>query len=200
MAVAESLVAGGARRLVSFGLAGGLAPALPPGTLVLATGVADPDGICWPVAAAWRNRMAARLRGTGVGTGPVVRDRDIVEGLIAGADQPIATVAEKAALQSGTGALAVDMESHAVGQVAAVAGLPFLVVRAIADPAGRALPAVALAGLGPDGRQRPLAVLAGLLRRPRNFAALLRLAADSRAAHATLVLAGTVIGSLEDNC
>ena len=40
------------------------------------------------------------------------------------------------------------MESHRVAVVAAEMQAPFAVLRAVADPAGRALPRAALAGLG----------------------------------------------------
>src|SRR5262249_60264974 len=75
-------------------------------------------------------------------------------------------VADRAALRGAGGGAAVDMESPAGAGEAVAAGLPFLVIRAIADPAGRALPAAALAGLAPDGSARPWAVLLSLLRRP----------------------------------
>jgi hypothetical protein len=74
------------------------------------------------------------------------------------------------------------MESHGVGAAAAAAGLPFIVVRAVADPARRALPPAALAGIGQDGRRRPLAVLLRLALRPLDIGDVLRLAGDSRAA------------------
>ena len=62
----------------------------------------------------------------------------------------------------------------------------FAVIRAIADPAGRVLPRAALAGLGPDGEPRPIAVLGELVRRPWELPALLAVAGDARRALATL--------------
>jgi adenosylhomocysteine nucleosidase len=88
----------------------------------------------------------------------------------------------------------VDMESHVVAAVAAAAGLPFLVIRAIADPAGRALPAAALAGLSPDGGTRPWTVLLALARSPGQLIALIRLAGDSAAGIAALGRVGGRLG------
>src|SRR3546814_7947035 len=87
-------------------------------------------------------------------------------GSVLGVDRPIGSTQDKAALFAETGASAVDMESHGVAMAAATAGLPLLVLRAIADSAGTALPRAVLHGLAPDGRQRPLAVAAALLLRP----------------------------------
>ena len=50
-----------------------------------------------------------------------------------------------------TGAVAVDMESHIAAAYAAEAGLPFAALRVVSDPAGRALPALAMAAIKPNG-------------------------------------------------
>ena len=80
----------------------------------------------------------------------------------------------------------VDMESGAVAKAARAAGLPFCVIRSVADPASRALPAAALAGLDAEGNARPLAVMAGLLRRPQDLPGLIRVGLDSQRALSAL--------------
>ena len=105
----------------------------------------------------------------------------------------MSTPAAKALLFASFGALAVDMESGAVAEACVRAGKPFAVLRAIADPAGRGIPALAMRGLGPEGETRPLAVAAGLLRRPGDLPALIRLGRDSQAALAALGVAGSVL-------
>jgi hopanoid-associated phosphorylase len=171
---ARAHVAAGVRALVSFGLAGGLDPSLSPGDLVGGTFVWRADGP--PID-------AAALDG----------DMRFVAGGIAGVDAPVVSVAAKTALRAASRAIAVDMESHAVAAVAAAAGLPFYVVRAIADPASRAVPAAALAGLGPDGRRQPFGVLVGLLVNPAQIPGIVRLAGDSRAALRSLARAAPII-------
>jgi adenosylhomocysteine nucleosidase len=174
---AARLVAGGAAGLVSFGLAGGLSPELAAGDLVLADMVMLPDRRLVVTDAAWRRRLAALLGAAGI---------PALEKPLAGSDRLLASVAAKAALRWSHAACAVDMESHALAVAAQRAGLPLLVVRAIADPSKRVIPEAAQGVLGPDGVPRVAALLGGLLRRPGDLPALLRLARDSSSGLATL--------------
>jgi len=64
-----------------------------------------------------------------------------------------AAATAKAALHARSGAVAVDLEARSVAGAASRAGLPFLVIRAIADPAEHDLPPAASARLKPDGRR-----------------------------------------------
>jgi len=171
---AAKLLAEGASALLSFGVAGGLDPALAPGDAVLASAVLAPDGSRLETAAGWRQSLAARLGGR------------VRVGTFAGSDRMVATRAEKLALARASAALTVDMESHQVARAARQAGVPFAALRVILDSASRELPWAALAGLGPEGERRPLLVLARLLLRPWELPRLLALAGDSRRAHAVL--------------
>ncbi|MBP2314816.1 nucleoside phosphorylase [Azospirillum soli] len=163
-AAAEALLDAGTVGIVSFGVAGGLAPDLRPGTLVLATAVVG-DGVSYGTDPVWRSRLA--------GAFPQARS-----GAVAGATRPVVAVSEKTDLHTRTGALAVDMESLAVARVCHRRGRPFAVLRAVADPAGRALPPLALSGLDGQGRIAPAAVLARLAGEPRQVAGLCRLGLD----------------------
>ena len=171
--LARTLADQGARALMSFGMAGGLAPALRPGTLLLPRHIVAPGGGAYPVDEVWRAALAARV---GVHE----------DGAIAGSDIVVRDVAAKAALHRATGAVAVDMESHEVAAVAAERGLPFLAIRAVADPWNRAIPSSALVGVSPDGARRPAAVMAALAVRPWQVVSLLVLARDAGAATKTL--------------
>ncbi|MHB1218900.1 MAG: phosphorylase family protein [Alphaproteobacteria bacterium] len=172
-ACAERLIAQGATGIASFGLAGGLDPALAPGALLLPERVIGPDGAAYPTDSTWRRSLEAITGAEQAST-------------LLGSDTIVATPADKARLFRETGAAAVDMESHAAAAVAAAAKLPFLVVRAVADPAGRAIPRAAMAGLDAEGRTLVLPVILALTKRPGDLPGLLRLAADSRAGFATL--------------
>jgi hopanoid-associated phosphorylase len=188
---ARRLVAGGCRVLLSWGVAGGLDPTLVPGDLVIPAAVVAEDGGNWPVAPDLRAAVTAGVpsprRGEGRGGGPN----------LLGFERMVLSTAEKAALFERSGAVAIDMESHRVALVAAAAGLPVLAVRAIADPAGRALPALAARALGADGRPRIGPVVAGLLRRPGDLAALPRVRRDTAAALAALAgVAETLIPAI----
>ena len=172
-AAARAMVAHGASGLVSFGVAGGLDPSLGAGVVVIASSVIGPAG------------DAALTHGPWVET--LMRiDGAFDSGAIVGSDEPVMTALDKRRLFRRYGALAVDMESHAVAGVARDTGIPFAAIRAVGDPAGRSAPRAALAGLMPDGRTRALPVLAGLLRRPRDFAGVWRLSKETNRALAAL--------------
>lgn len=180
------LVDAGADGLVSFGFAGGLDPRLGPGDLLVPERVlvANDDRGSFEVGTPWRQHLVPRL--TGAGLTPC-------SDAILASDRMIAGAAEKAKAHGETGAVAVDMESHVVGAVAASAGIPWLVVRAIADPAGFTLPAFLDRSLSPDGRVRFSTIVGGLMRRPDSLAALIRLSRHSRRACTTLTRAGRVL-------
>lgn len=173
---ARQLAGDGVAGLVSFGVAGGLDPHLQPGTILLPHFVLAEDGTRFETAREWRERLFAEARGK----------FPVVTGTIVGCDRPVLGAPEKCAAFEETGAAAVDMESHAVAEVAREAGLPFLAVRAIADPAARSVPRWALAGIGPEGQTRPLAVLGKIAFRPWEWPALFHLARDTAAAMAAL--------------
>jgi adenosylhomocysteine nucleosidase len=160
----------GARCLVSFGIAGGLAPHLRPGDVVVSTEVIDgadrwraPDAFHFEAGA-----LADRIAAT--------------QGVVLGASGILADTCDKERAWRDTGALAVDLESAIVARTAAAAGIPFLVLRAIADPATRALPPAALIPLLPDGTPSLMRVFTEVLRRPRQIGALYGLARDTRRA------------------
>lgn len=171
-AQASALIDRGIDGLVSFGVAGGLNPALAPGTVVIAGQVLAPDGARFETDPAWSGRLDAALPASVVHT----------TGVIAGCDSPLADAAAKTALHQATGAAAVDMESHAIAKLAARHGIAFIAVRAIADPAARSLPPAALAGS--NGGVLP--VLAALLKAPRDLMPMIGLAGEYRSALAGL--------------
>src|SRR5580700_7999742 len=110
-----------------------------------------------------------------------------VRGPLYGSSGPVTDPRAKAALHKTTGAIAVDMESHIVGDVAAAHGLPMAAIRVITDPAARALPPSVLAAMRPSGAVDIAALIWSLLKRPCDMPALMRLALDASAARATLV-------------
>ena len=129
-------------RLVSFGIAGALAPDLPVGTVIDATRVVDESGaVLWEGAP----RGAARARtGTILGASRIVDDPE-----------------ERARLHERTGAEAVDMESGPLARSGRLAGC----LRAVSDTPSRRLGGVAR-GATTDGRVDPLGFLRGFAREP----------------------------------
>jgi len=168
---AESLLASGAGALISYGIAGGLDPALRAGDVVLADAVRLPDGDLVATDAAWRERLLGLAAG-----------HPLSGGTLAGSDRALGSLADKRGLFETSGAVAVDMESHAVARVARAAGVPLLVLRAVADPAERALPRAVQGAIAANGEPRPAVVLTRLAIRPWELAALLALRRDSNLA------------------
>lgn len=183
-ALAQAL-AKGASGVMSFGTAGGLAPDLPPGTLIVADAIDGPLGRA-PTDSAWKDRMISALRAA---LPDLLPDARIECGTLAAVAAPVVTQAQKDALHCRTGALAVDMESHIAAAQAAARGLPFAVCRAVVDPAWRTLPPAATAGLREDGTTALGPILRELARAPNQLPAMIRLAFDAKAARASLVAA-----------
>ena len=173
-------MAAGCGGLISFGVAGGLAPELKPGTCVIGSSIFD-DETERPTDARWAQRLRRIIP-------------DAVHGAIAGVGAPVAHSAAKAAMHRETGAIAVDMESHVVARIAAEHDVPFAAMRVVVDPVERTIPRSALAGTRPDGTINPLAVVRSLLRCPRDLAGLIRMSLDARTARATLVRGSALLG------
>ncbi|UPY39093.1 nucleoside phosphorylase [Sediminicoccus sp. KRV36] len=160
-----------ATAVLSFGIAGGLAPGMQAGALLLASAIWE-EGEVLAVDVPWQAALAGRIPAR--------------LGLLAASGSLLADAAAKAALHGRSGALAVDMESGAAARFAAARGIPFAALRAVADGPDQALPRAAAVGLNPDGSPAPLRVLGALLRHPLELPGLLRLARDSARAHAAL--------------
>ncbi|MBE7204751.1 MAG: phosphorylase [Parafilimonas terrae] len=172
----------GAKAVISFGIAGGLAPGLRAGAVVVADSIHD-GNTTWAGDPQWRARLLQALP-------------QAVRGSIAGVNTALGTAEGKRRLHRASGALAVDMESHIAARLAARHGVPFAALRIIADPAGRTLPHAALVGMKPDGTADVGAVLRSLARRPGDLGALLLTACDAQAAFAALRRARRDLSSL----
>jgi len=147
-AAAELLIAKGASQLISWGCAAALAPSLRPGDLVCADRLLAADHEEIAIGAGWfghaKDRLAAAL----------ADDRKagaLHAGLLTESATLVGTAAAKKQLHARTAALALDMESCAIAKVAQQHGLPVLTIRAIADPAGMALPEAVVQATNADG-------------------------------------------------
>jgi adenosylhomocysteine nucleosidase len=183
-AAIERLIAQGATRLVSFGICGGLEPALGSGSVLLPRAVLDEAGKRIAVERTWHEAAIAGLAQAGIA---------VATGDMLGAASIVATPERKQAMHESTGAVAVDLESHLVARASTQAGLPFLVLRAVADPAGRSLPPAAQIGLDADGRPALHAVFRSLVNNPAQIPALLRAALEARRALAALRCAAAAL-------
>jgi adenosylhomocysteine nucleosidase len=166
--------------IISFGVAGGLAPHLRPGTCVVGSAVLSGTNRM-PISAEWSQKLLQTIP-------------DAVSGVLLGVSAPVAHPGEKRALYLKTGAIAVDMESHIVAAVGLAHELPVAAIRVITDPAKRSLPASAVAAMRPNGTTNIGAMLRSVMKRPRELPALFQTALDARAARATLVRGRNLLG------
>ena len=168
---AHALIKTGATTLMSFGIAGGLSSKLRPGSLVVADEVIT-DLDRYPAVSSSATMIRAHV-------GPIFGSWEIVS-----------SPNEKRAIRKQTGALAVDMESGPVARVAMEAGIPFIAIRAIADPVTHGLPPAALLPLDEKGNPNLLAVFGSILKNPLQIPALIGTGNQTRVALRRLRWAG----------
>lgn len=179
-AALATAVARGAAGIISFGIAGGLAPDLVAGDWVVGSGVRSGKNLI-ATDRAWTQRLLETLP-------------DPVHEHVVGADRVIPSPGEKTHIYNETGAAAVDMESHIAAEIAAEHRIPFAVCRVIIDSANRALPPAAALGLRPDGTPNVGAVIRSALQMPSQLPDLIRTAFDARIAERALSLGRKQLG------
>lgn len=101
---------------------------------------------------------------------------------LAGSDRIVSDASEKRDLFARTCAAVVDMESHVVAAAAARHGLPFTVLRAVADTSERSVPPAARIAMLPGGGVDLGQVLTSLARAPGQLHQLIAIAIDTRRA------------------
>lgn len=173
---ADKLIARGATRLISFGIGGALDPKIRPGDIVMPSVIMNSQNESYNVDLDWRdtlrNRYAASL--------------NTHTNALFTSEKAIATISEKTSLRQRTGASIVDMESSGVAAKATSKNIPFISIRAAADPAERPLPKSALIGINQNGKTRPTAVLSKLFIQPWELPGLILVGRDSAKALKTL--------------
>jgi adenosylhomocysteine nucleosidase len=177
-AAAEKIVAQGANQLFSWGCAAALDSAFRPGDLVLANSCVDADNVAFDlnldrikqVQAVLSQQLSVRIC-----TGKLAESKTIVSSSL-----------DKAQIAQKTGAIALDMESTAIAKVAQKHGLPFVVIRAIADPLDMNLPKAVSHALNNQGDVVLSKLLSYLLWHPTELPDLISLGLHFHAAKNTL--------------
>jgi adenosylhomocysteine nucleosidase len=183
----EATIRQGCRGVLSFGIAGGLAPHLRPGSCIVARNIVT-ETARYESNFAWAQSLL-RVANSGGCARP-----DVSFGDIAGSDVPLACTSAKRALHEKTGAIAVDMESHVAARIAAEHRVPFAAFRVVTDPSHRALPPAALVATRAEGTVDIHAVIVSLLRHPKQVPMLIRVALDSWTARQALVPSRRFLG------
>ncbi len=181
--------------LISAGLAGGLDPDLTCGCLIIGTSILSGEKDdharieCDPEIAQTLISRMTQIPGEEIA---------IRQGVILSTPGIITRPEDKSRLYRQTGAVAVDMESYAVGTIAREAGKPVAVLRVITDTADQIVPPSAQAALssssstGHSGIQI-VPLLETLIRQPGEITDLIRLAKQTRKALKTLRRCGVIL-------
>jgi len=181
---AEVLIGGNASALLSWGSAGALHPKLSPGNLILPQIVIYPQKGIFSTDKSWHSRLLTLLAGQlEVYTEPLAQSLSALK-----------SRAEKLDFVKQHQALAVDMESASVAEAAVKSNLPFMAIRAIADPLEQNIPASVSRAINERGRLRPFHLLASLARRPADFLILNQLRRNFFAARTTLSTVAQLVG------
>lgn len=168
----EGAIRAGAKGIISFGIAGALAPLLKPGDVVIATHVVHGN-----------ERYATDPRWTSVLRQKLPR---ATLAIIAGHGEIVSHVDGKRRLFAISGAHAVDTESHIAARMARKHGIPFVAIRTISDAAARGLPPAALVPLSSSGQIRLSGVLRSVLADPMQMGDLLVTGREAGKAFAAL--------------
>ncbi len=183
---AELLINHGARSLISWGCTAGLVEKLVPGDLLLSQECIAADKSVIQNSSDWLYNVEAKLS-------PHVK---IVHGRLAESLWLVATTLEKKAVNEVTNAIALDMESVAIAKVAKEYDLPFLIIRAIADPVGMNLPKAISVALNEQGVINLQKLLIYLFTHPAELPGLIKLGLHFNAAQKTLRLVAKQLDSL----
>ena len=154
-ALARDLVAKGATRLMSFGIAGGLHNDMKLGSLVIGTKVVSPRGT-WQCDAAWGDDLARKL--------PYA-----VRGAVWGSETLIAKATQKKELHDKNACVIVDMESQCAAEAAAELNVPLMVVRSVCDHADMDVPDIVMATIKDDGSVDYVKAITHVLRHPSHI-------------------------------
>ncbi|HEY7248129.1 MAG TPA: hypothetical protein VH678_30060 [Xanthobacteraceae bacterium] len=177
----HAAVAAGCGGIISFGLAGGLAPEYRAGDWVIASGIIDRDQLI-PTNPLWTSRLLELV--------PYATYAPIL-----GVDEPLVHATCKSDFHALSLAVAADNESHVVARFARQHRLELAALRVIIDPAHRCVPSSVLAGLCSDGSTDIGAILRHLLRSPFQALDLLRLTTDYIVARNRLIEARRLLGT-----
>ncbi|MFY9288285.1 MAG: hypothetical protein WAO98_07260 [Alphaproteobacteria bacterium] len=156
--LARELVKKGAKRLMSFGIAGGLEPGLPIGSAIIGTHVTSVDGT-WQCDSEWVTNLAQKIPHAHCGG-------------VWGSEFLVPTAKDKRALYERSRCLIVDMESQCAAQIAAEANLPLSVIRVVCDHSDMDVPPVIMAAIAEDGSIRVGKALLNILRYPHQIPSL----------------------------
>ncbi len=172
----QRLLEQGANALLSWGSAAGLHETLEPGHLILPKLVLNANLTQRYVHPHWHRKLHSALAGK-----YLPRTEALIE-----SPSVLTKSEQKIALGRRTGAIAADMESAAISEVAHEANIPFLVIRAVSDSAEHGIPPGLVQATDALGRMPWQRVLRLIVLRPWRWPTAIRLGWGFYTAMATL--------------
>ena len=169
LSAARWLIREGVSALAVLGVSGGLDPSLKTGDLVVGQTVLEESGkgtrCVWKSNSGLIESAYKALK---------AKEMTAHMGAVITAEGAVLSAERKQSIYRETHAMAVDMESSAVGQTATGAGLAFFLLRAICDTSDQNIPEELFLCLDPSGKTCFSPLINSLLRRPSLMAELLR--------------------------
>lgn len=174
-ASARLLVSKGVKVLISWGCAAGLVHELKPGDLILASRIII-DHQSYETDPFWRNHLQQQLAVLSpLHTGSLYTSQELISSSLL-----------KQQISRQNQAVAVDMESAAIAEIAQSFRIPCLAIRSIADPFDQDLPQAVSRSLNTDGQVELSRLFRHLFLHPWELAGLIRLGLNFHAAQKTL--------------
>ncbi len=161
----ELLLAKGSSKLISWGCAAALDPSLSAGDLCLPKTIITENQEHHPTHSAWQQHATKLLSELQpIYSGPLCESSSIVASKI-----------DKKTLHDTSGSVALDMESAAIAKAAQKANIPFLVIRAVADPADMNMPGAVIQAINDEGLVDIKKLVVYLLTHPNEIPSLVKL-------------------------
>ncbi len=164
----------GAECVIIAGVCGGLDPSLAPGGVILGRKLVADDGTDLTPHPELLDAARRALRAA---------DVPFVSSTLLTIDRPIQSTEERTAAWNKFGAAGVDMETYGIAEALEARGARWLALRAVVDPAREVLPSALLEWRAEEDERE---ILSRLLRSPRSWPSLVRLAFEMRSATRSL--------------
>lgn len=163
---ADSLLDAGATHLLNWGCSGALATNIKSGLVIIPPTIIY-EGVHYNCDPLWQLRLMSLLNGH--------LELD-AEGLLFSSTQVLVDGASKKRVHDEVkNAIAVDMECGAMAKIAHDRGIPFVVIRSIADGSEHTIPELITSALSPTGDVHTLKLLGNMLRSPWHLTSLIQL-------------------------
>jgi len=184
---AKSLLDIGADGLISAGTAGALSPDISPGDLIIPESIITDDNDTYRISNEW-HKHAVNI----VSSLPIAfHTRNLYS-----TNTIIKRSSEKILKYKESGAIAVDMESAEILNVANSNHIPAMVLRTVIDPADFTIPEFVLNNSDVYGNAKLFSLITSIIFNPARFTSLLKLSGYYKAAINNLKLIGKQLDSL----